>query len=236
MAQGQFRRGLMDGIPIALGYLSVSFAFGLTAVAQGVPAWAATIISMGNLTSAGQFAALPLFAASASWMEMALTQLVINLRYALMSVSLSQKFDRSVKWLDRLWISFCNTDEIFAVASSRDGEVGRTYLLGLVLLPYFGWALGTFLGGAAGTVLPELVRDALGIAIYGMFLAIIIPPAKRQRPVLVVVLVAAGLSCCFAWIPGLNQISSGFTVIICAVVAAAVGAVLSPRKEAHDAS
>lgn len=226
-----FRQGIRHGIPIGLGYLSVSFAFGMKAVGDGLTVLQAVLISMTNLTSAGQIAALPLMVGGASLAEMALTQLTINLRYALMSLSLSRKLDGSMGTLQRLIFSFANTDEIFAVASSQPGKVGKTYLYGLMLAPWIGWSLGTFLGGAAGTLLPAFVRTALGIAIYGMFLAIILPPARKSRPVRFVVLVAVGLSLCFRYIPGLNTVSSGFVIIICGVLAAAAGAWRFPAEE-----
>ncbi len=226
-----FRQGIRHGIPIGLGYLSVSFAFGMKAVGDGLTVLQAVLISMTNLTSAGQIAALPLMAGGASLAEMALTQLTINLRYALMSLSLSRKLDGSMGTLQRLIFSFANTDEIFAVASSQPGKVGKHYLYGLMLTPWIGWSLGTFLGGAAGTLLPVFVRTALGIAIYGMFLAIILPPARENRPVRFVVLVAVALSLCFRYIPGLNSVSSGFVIIICGVLAAAAGAWRFPAEE-----
>ncbi|MEG2377904.1 MAG: AzlC family ABC transporter permease [Clostridia bacterium] len=232
--QNSFRKGLRDGIPIALGYLSVSFTFGIMATAAGLPVWAAIAISMTNLTSAGQFAGLALIVSGAPLVEMALTQLVINIRYALMSLSLSQKFDKSVTRADRLAIAFGNTDEIFAVASAHTGEVGSRYMYGLIVAPYIGWTLGTIIGAVAGEVLPPIVTSALGIAIYGMFLAIIVPPARVYRPVLRVIAIAVAVSCAFFWIPGLNKLSSGFVIIICAVVAAGIGAVLYPIKEGAE--
>ena len=231
-----FQKGIKDGVPIALGYLSVSFTFGMMAVAGGLPVSLAVAISMTNLTSAGQFAGLSLLLSGGGYFEMALTQLVINLRYALMSVSLSQKFHKSVTVLDRLLIAFGNTDEIFAVASGQKAEVGKKYMYGLIFMPYLGWALGTLLGAAASAVLPETVRSALGIAIYGMFLAIFIPPMKHSRAVTAVVLTAAGLSCLFAYVPVLNRVSTGFVIIICAVVAATLGAVLKPIREERGAA
>ena len=219
-----FRQGIRHGIPIALGYLSVSFAFGMKAVGDGLTVLQAVLISMTNVTSAGQIAAVPLMVGGASLAEMALTQLTINLRYALMSLSLSRKLDGSMGTLQRMIFSFANTDEIFAVASSQPGKVGKYYLYGLMLTPWIGWSLGTFLGAAAGTLLPAFVRTALGIAIYGMFLAIILPPARKSRPVRFVVLVAVALSLCFHYIPGLNTVSPGFVIIICGVLAAALGA------------
>ncbi|MDO4484523.1 MAG: AzlC family ABC transporter permease [Clostridia bacterium] len=229
----KFFQGVRHGIPIALGYLSVSFTFGMKAVADGLTPLQAVLISMTNVTSAGQFAGLPLMLAQASLIEVALTQLIINLRYALMSISLSQKLDSTMTTLHRMCFSFCNTDEIFAVASGQQGKVGKWYLYGLMSTPWFGWALGTLLGAVAGTLLPPFVRSALGIAIYGMFLAIILPPARKEKSVRAVVLLAVGLSLCFRYLPMLKGISSGFVIIICAVVASAVGAWLFPVKEAE---
>lgn len=214
-----------------MGYLSVSFTFGMKAVADGLSPMQALLISMTNVTSAGQFAGLPLMVAQASLIEMALTQLIINLRYALMSLSLSQRLDQSMTTLHRMLFSFCNTDEIFAVASSQPEKVGRWYLYGLMSTPYWGWALGTLLGAVAGQLLPEFLRTALGIAIYGMFLAIILPPARKEKPVRVVVLIAVALSLCFRYIPALSTLSSGFVIIICAVAASTLGALLFPVKE-----
>jgi len=231
MVQNSFSKGVKDGIPIALGYLSVSFTFGITAALQGLPVWFALAISMTNLTSAGQFAGIGLIGSGATFLEMALTQLTINMRYALMSLSLTQKFSNGVKFIDRFWIAFVNTDEIFAMASGQKGSVGKKYMLGLASLPYIGWAMGTLLGAAAGNILPEIVRNAMGIAIYGMFLAIIIPVAREKRSVAAVVAVAVAMSCAFYWIPALASVSPGFVIIICAVVAAAFGALIFPVEE-----
>lgn len=227
----EFLKGVNHGIPIGLGYLSVAFTFGMKAVADGLDPAQALLISMTNVTSAGQFAGLPLILAQASMIELALTQLVINLRYALMSLSLSQRLDKTMTTPHRLLFSFMNTDEIFAVASGQPGKVGRIYLYGLMSTPYIGWALGTILGAVAGQLLPEFLRTALGIAIYGMFLAIILPPARKERPVRVVVLLAVAMSLMFRYLPVLNQVSSGFVIIICAVAASTVGALLFPVGE-----
>ena len=226
-----FLKGLRHGVPIGLGYLSVSFTFGMKAVGDGLTAVQAVMISLMNLTSAGQFAGLPLMVGGASMIEMALTQLIINLRYALMSLSLGQKLDGTMTTLRRMIFSFANTDEIFAVASSQPGKVGNTYLYGLMLAPIIGWSTGTLLGAVAGQLLPAFVRSALGVAIYGMFLAIILPPARKEKPVRVVVLIAVVLSLCFRYIPLLSSLSSGFVIIICAVAASALGAWLFPVKE-----
>ena len=231
----QYRKGLTHGLPIALGYLSVSFAFGIQASAAGLTWWQAVLISLLNVTSAGQVAGLQLMAGGAGLAEMALTQLTINLRYALMSLSLSQKLDKSMTLFHRLTLSFCNTDEIFVVASQQPGKVGKAYLYGLTNGPYLGWTLGTLLGAVAGDLLPVSVTNALGIAIYGMFLAIVLPPFRHSREVRIVVLISIGMSCLMTY--GLPFISSGFRIILCAVTASALGAWLLPQpceKEASD--
>lgn len=233
--QNSFKKGLSDGIPIALGYLSVSFAFGISVVSAGLPIYIAVLISMTNLTSAGQFAGLGLMLSHASLIEAALTQLIINLRYSLMSVSLTQKLHKSVTLPERFAISAGITDEIFAVAASSRRELGAKYFYGLILLPYLGWALGTLLGAVMGCILPAMVQSALGVAIYGMFIAIFIPPMKKSSTVTAVVLISALLSCCFAFIPLLKSVSTGFVIIICAVTAAAIGAVIKPVEETEAA-
>lgn len=227
-----FRKGLRDGIPICLGYISVSFAFGMTVVQDGLPVWLAVLISMTNLTSAGQFAGLGLIVAGSSYIEIAVTTFIINIRYMLMSLSLSQKVDEAMTSLQRWTLSFGITDEIFAVASQQKSAINASYFSGLILMPYIGWALGTLLGATVTELLPPILRSALGIAIYGMFLAIIIPPARTAKPVLWVVLFSAGLSCIFKWTPFLSWISSGWVIIICAVLVSAWAAFRYPVDDA----
>ena len=230
-----FMKGVKHGLPIGLGYLSVSFAFGTQCTDSGLTILQALLISMTNLTSAGQLAGLQVMVSQAALasglIEMALTQFIINLRYALMGLSLGQKLGPTMNTPRRMFFSFANTDEIFAVASSQPEKLHHHYLYGLMVMPYIGWSLGTLLGAAAGAVLPEFVTNALGIAIYGMFIAIVIPPACKEKPIAVVALTAAAISICFRYIPLLSSVSGGFVVIICAVVAAAVGALLFPVQE-----
>lgn len=227
-----FRKGLHDGIPIALGYLSVSFTFGIQCIANGLSWWQAFLISLTNLTSAGQFAGLGIICAgSAAYFQMACTQFIINLRYALMGLSLSQKADGSLKGIHRWLTGFGITDEIFVVAMGNKSEVSNKYMYGLILLPVIGWSGGTFLGAVAGTLLPKVVCSALCIAIYGMFLAIIIPPAKKSSAVLRVILIAVVLSCCFKYVPLMKRVPGGFAIIISTVVASALGALLFPVAE-----
>lgn len=229
-----FIEGIRDGIPICLGYFSVAFAFGIFAVESGLGVIQALLISMTNVTSAGQLAAVPIIVGGGTLIELAIAQLVINLRYALMSVSLSQKLGPTVRLIDRFVVSFVNTDEVFAVASGKKGAVGKRYLYGLILTPYIGWSLGTLLGAGAGNILPAAVVSALGIAIYGMFVAIVVPEAKKSVPTALCVMVAIVMSCCFRYIPLLTKVPAGFTVIICAVVASALFAYLAPLEKSEE--
>jgi len=231
MNKNDFRRGLVDGIPICLGYLSVSFAFGIFAVESGLSVWQAVMISMTCVTSAGQLAAVPIIAAAGGLLELAISQLVINMRYALMSISLSQKLDESVRLPDRFAIAFVNTDEVFAVASGQKGSVSKWYMYGLMLTPWLGWVCGTLTGAVAGNILPAVVTSALGVAIYGMFIAIVVPEAKKSRATAMCVGIAVGLSCLFYYLPGLKDVPSGFTIIVCAVFASAVMALAAPIPE-----
>ena len=226
-----FKAGIKDGLPICFGYLSVSFAFGIFATGAGLSVYEALLISMLNVTSAGQLAAVPIIVSMGSFVELALTQFVINLRYALMSVSLSQKLGESVRIRDRFLISFVNTDEVFAVSSAKSGKVGRIYMFGLILTPYLGWSLGTLLGAVAGNILPALLISALGIAIYAMFTAIVMPFAKSGLKPLLCVGMAALISVVLFYVPIFASIRSGFKIIITAVVTSLVFAVLSPIEE-----
>lgn len=223
-----FKEGLRDSIPICLGYLSVSFAFGIFAFQNGLSVLEALLISVTNVTSAGQLAGVPIIAGGGTLIELAMTQLFINLRYALMSVSLSQKFDASVTMLDRFIIAFVNTDEVFAVSSGKENKVSRNYMFGLILPPFLGWSFGTLLGALVGDIFPSVVIASLGIAIYGMFVAIVVPVAKRGNNVLKCVLIAMAMSCAFNFVPALSKVPAGFVIIICAVAASAFMAAVAP--------
>ena len=231
MNRNAYRTGVQRGLPVGVGYFSVSFGFGAMAAAQGVKALDATLISATNLTSAGQFAGLTLILASAGLWEMILTMVVINSRYALMSLALSQRMGREIGLLPRLAIAFINTDEIFALAMAEREKLTTPFLLGLGLMPVLGWTGGTLLGALAGSVLPLAVRTALGVMLYGMFIAIVVPPARQEKPVLAAVMLALTLSCLFTWVPGLKAVSPGISIVICTVAAAAVCAWLFPIPE-----
>ncbi|MCR5785443.1 MAG: AzlC family ABC transporter permease [Eubacterium sp.] len=226
----EFKRGAKDGIPIALGYFAVSFTFGIAGSVDGLYWWQVVLISMTNLTSAGQFAGLEVMAAAGSLIELALTQLVINLRYSLMALSLTQNLDKKFKGIYRWLYGFAITDEIFAVAATNEKPVRRSYFGGLMVLPYFGWMFGTLFGVVLGNVLPAVVVSSLGIAIYGMFVAIVVPDAKKDRNILIVVIVAMAISCILKFTPVFAHISSGFAIIICAVAASALGALVFPMS------
>ncbi len=231
MKKTLFIAGLTDGIPIAAGYFAVSFSFGIAAVAAGLAPLEALIISMTNLTSAGQFAAIGIISGGGSYIEMALSQLVINLRYSLMGLSLSQKLDSSFSRLHSLLLGHAVTDEIFAVAMSRPKKIRPLYFLGLTALPYIGWSAGTAAGAFLGALLPDALRSALSVSLYGMFIAIIVPAAKKERPILIVTAAAIAISCIIRYVPAFSFISSGFSIIICAVAASAIGACLFPADE-----
>lgn len=227
-----FSRGLKAGIPIGLGYFSVSISFGILAISAGFTWWQAVLISMTTVTSAGQFAGIGMMMLPGQYVAMLISQLTINVRYSMMAISLSQKVDDSFGKAARWLLGFFITDEIFAVAVAEP-RLSRSFLSGLAVLPYVGWALGTLTGALVGSILPQSLLNALCIALYGMFTAIVVPVAKQERPVLLVVLLAMVLSCLFTWVPVLNTVSTGIAVSICAIAAAAVGAALFPVKEAQ---
>ena len=260
MRSESFRKGVKDGIPIGLGYFAVSFTFGMMAVADGLSIWQAVLISLTNVTSAGQFAGLEImvmsgsywemsltnltsagqfagigiiFASGSLW-EMALTQLVINLRYCLMSFSLAQKFRRDESLVHRYIAAFGVTDEIFGISASQPGKVSAFYNYGAMCVAIPGWVLGTLAGAISGNLLPDFMMSALSVAIYGMFLAIIIPPAKQNKAVLAVVVAAMLISTLFKVIPFLSEVSSGFVIIITTLIVAGAAAYFCPIEDEKE--
>ena len=226
-----FMEGVKSGIPIGMGYLPVSFTFGFLAVSGGLPVWVACFISLTNLTSAGQFAGTNLILAGAGYVEVALTTLVINLRYMLMSLSLSQKLSETTGTLERLVLAFGITDETFVVSSLQPGILKSSYMIGLMTMPIFGWNLGTLLGGSISTLLPQALQNALGIALYAMFIALIIPAARKSLQVLSVIVMAVTINCLLKYLPVFSFISSGFRVILATILASAYGAWRYPKLE-----
>lgn len=227
----QLLQGLRDGIPIGLGYLAVSFSFGILARKAGLTTFQAVMMSALNLTSAGQFASLAIIEGAGSYLELALSQLIINLRYCLMSCSLSQKVDQKAPFFHRFLMAYGNTDEVFALSSAAKGPLSPFYSYGLIAVAMPGWSLGTLLGAAAGSILPERMLSALGVALYGMFCAIIIPPARQDRVLRVMILLSMAASLLFAVMPVLKDISSGMRVILLTVGISAAAAVFCPVRE-----
>ena len=226
------KKGIAAGLPIGLGYLSVSFTFGIMATSAGLSWWQALLISMLNLTSAGQLAGINIMIHPMQYIEMLIAQVTINIRYSFMSVSLSQKTDDSFTIKDRWILGGFVTDEIFGVAVTED-KVNKYFFAGLTILPYIGWASGTLIGALLGNVLPEIVLNSLNIALYAMFIAIIIPEAKKSVAISVVSLIAVGLSCFFYYVPPLSELSSGIVICICALIATCIGAILFPVKDSE---
>lgn len=231
MKSQEWKAGLIAGIPIALGYLSVSFGIGILAVQSGLTVFEAVILSLSNLTSAGQVAGIGVIAAGGSLLEMIATQFVINLRYALMGLSLTQKTDDTYHTPQRLIVSFGITDEIYALGASRPKQITPQYMYGIILISAAGWTLGTLIGAVAGEALPAAITDALGIMLYGMFIAICIPAAKKDRRIICAMAIAVALSILFRYV--LTFISSGFAIILCALVAAVVCALLFPVQDSE---
>lgn len=234
MNKQELKEGIRDGMPICLGYISVSMAFGLTAVKAGMPVWAAVLISFSNLTSAGQFAGTNLLLAQSSYIELMITTFIINIRYFLMSLSVSQKLDEKFGLKERLLASFGVTDEVFAVSMQRRKELTFSYMFGLIITPILGWTGGTIIGAVATSLLPEALTDAMGIALYGMFIAIIVPPAREHRSVLIAVVLAIVASYAFTYIPALSVLSGGWSVIIITIVVSAIAAWLFPIPEEKE--
>ena len=225
-----FKSGLKDAIPIALAYFAVSFSFGVSASSLGVPEWISTLMSTTNLTSAGQQAGVIIIAGLGTIVEILITQLVINARYFLMSLSLSQKLDKKFTLLDKCLIAFGITDEIFAVAVSNKNELTKQYFTGLIFLPWLSWTLGTLFGAVLGGLLPVFIVNALTIAIYAMFISIVLPAVFTNIKILPIILISAGLSCLFFFIDFLEPLKD-VSCVICALIASIVGAILFPISE-----
>lgn len=229
-----WKRGLQDGIPIALGYLAVSFTFGIAAKEAGITVLEAVIMSATNLTSAGQFAALGLIKVSSGYLEMAVTQLIINLRYSLMSCVLSQKISKDTGFIHRFFIATGITDEIFGLSASAEGKLNPYYTYGVISVAVPGWTLGTLLGILSGNLLPGRILSALNVALYGMFIAVIIPPAKNNKIIAVLISISMLLSLMFTKLPLLKLISPGFRIIILTLLIAGVAAILFPVEEGES--
>jgi len=225
-----FRNGLRDGLPIATGYFAVAFTLGIAARNAGFTALQTFVSSMTNLASAGQYAGYVVVASGASYLQMAIMILVANARYMLMSSALSQKFDSSTPFIHRFLVGYGVTDEIFGIAISVPGRLNPVYVYSAMLLTVPGWSFGSFLGVILGNALPANVVSALSVGLYGMFIAIIIPPARKDRLILSLVIISMICSAIFEWMPLISGVPAGMRVIILTVVIATVAAILFPVK------
>ena len=232
----QWKNGVQDGIPICLGYIAVSFTFGIMAKTAGLTPVQAVVMSVTNVTSAGQFAALGLIGAASTYSEMAVTQLILNLRYCLMSCAISQKLDAKTGFLHRFLVAHGVSDEIFGVSVAKNGRLSPFYNYGLMSVSIPGWVAGTFLGVVSGGLLPERMISALSIALYGMFMAVIIPPAKGSNLLAVIIFLSMMASLLFTKIEVFSHISAGFKIIILTLFIAGIAAFLFPvrEEELHD--
>lgn len=226
-----YKKGLIDGIPIALGYFAVAFALGILSKKAGLSPVEAASAAALTLASAGGYAGFAAIAAGASYLELALTELVVNARYLLMSFALSQKMSPKTPLFHRFVMSFGITDEIFGISSAIKGDLNPFYNYGAMTVSIPGWALGTLCGAVMGNVLPQSVVTALGVGIYGMFLAIIIPKARENKVVLWLIVAAMALSFAFSVLPVLKLLSSGLRVIVLTVVISLFAAIFFPVAE-----
>lgn len=230
-----FAEGLRDGLPIGLGYLAVSFSLGIAARNAGLNPFQGFLASLLTIASAGEYAAFAVIAAAGSYLEMALTILVTNLRYLLMSCALSQKFDPRAKLGHRMLVGFGITDEIFSAAIARPGRLEPMHSYGCMTASVPCWAIGTMLGIIAGNVLPLRLVSALSVALYGMFLAVVIPPARYSRPILLIVIVSFVLSLAASIAPVIKNWSGGMQTVVLTLVIASVFAVIFPVKQEENA-
>lgn len=230
-----FIHGMYAGIPIGLGYFAVSFAFGIQARAAGLSAFQAFCLSGSNLTSAGQFAGLAVIESAGALATLALTQVIINLRYCLMSCALSQKLSSETPFFHRFLMACGVTDEIFGVSVSVKGWLSPYYHYGQTVVAWPGWAVGTLCGALAGNILPDSVTAALGMALYGMFVAIVVPAAAQDRKILWVSVSAALLSLFFTYCPVICAISGGTRIILVTLLVAGAAAWMFPMKEDSNA-
>ncbi|MCR5068148.1 MAG: AzlC family ABC transporter permease [Erysipelotrichaceae bacterium] len=227
--KADFRDGIRQGLPIGLGYLFVSFGFGIYALANGFNTFEAVAVSFLNLTSAGQVAGVSIMAASGSLLEIAFSQLVINMRYLLMGIALSQKLDPEFSTSQRLIACHGITDEIFALTCSQKKPVTPELMYGITAIAVAGWTMGTLMGCLAGSLLPSVITDAMGILLYAMFIAIFVPPARHEKAVFLTVLLAIGVNCLFYYF--IPAVSPSLAVIISSLAAAGFISLIRPLKE-----
>lgn len=233
-----YLRGVRDGLPIAIGYFAVAFALGIRASGVGFSVIESTLLSLLNLTSAGEAAGIALIAAGTTYVELAFTQLVINIRYLLMSCSLSQKLSPSTSILHRMLIGYGVTDEIFGISAAIEGKLSPYYSYGAISVAAPGWTLGTLFGAVMGNVLPDRAVSALGVTLYAMFLAIILPPARKSRKIAAIVAISMAASAVLTLICdsfALTWFTEGFRIIFLTIIISAAAAVFFPIQDENDA-
>ena len=230
-----FLKGMKHGVPIATGYFAVSLTLGMAAAKAGITPLEATLMSLLMHASAGQFAAISLIAAGAGYVEMILTEVVVNLRYILMSCALSQKIRRDIPFFHRFLVAYDVTDEIFGISVAVEDKLNPFYTYGAMSVASPGWALGTLIGALLGDIMPERLLSAMNLALYGMFIAIVVPPAKKSRILTGIVLVSVAASTLFAYLPGIREISSGFQIMILTILIAGIAAWLFPVADGEEA-
>lgn len=226
-----FLEGLRDGLPIGLGYFAVAFSLGIVAQKAGVSAVQGFIASFFNVASAGEYALFTSIASAVTLIEIAVITLVVNARYLLMSCVLSQRFDENTKLIHRFLVGFGVTDELFGITIAREGKIEPVYNYGAMLISILLWSIGTSLGIFAGNFLPQSVVSALSVALYGMFIAIIVPPAKKNFVIAIAVVISFAASYCFNILPYVKELSGGSRTIIITIVISAILALVKPVKE-----
>lgn len=229
-----FLQGMKNGAPIGLGYLAVSFSLGIAAAGAGLTVFQAALASLLCNASAGEYAGFSLIASGAAYLEVALMTFIVNARYILMSCTMSQRMRPGERLGHRLLIGFDLTDELFSIAIARNGYVNPFYSYGAMAVSIPMWAAGTALGALAGNLLPARLVSALGVALYGMFLAVIVPPARKNKVILGLIAVCFALSAAAAYLPFVSEISEGTRTIILTVVISAAVALLFPVKVEND--
>lgn len=230
------REGFRDGIPIGLGYLAVSFSLGVAARNAGLSAFQGLLVSLLNNASAGEYAGFTVIAANGAYFEIFLMTLIANARYLLMSCALSQKFSPDTPLLHRILVGYDVTDEIFGITIARPGMLDPFYCYGAILIAAPCWAGGTALGVIAGNLLPARAVSALSVALFGMFLAVIIPPARKNRVVAAFVLISFAAGFAATRLPLLSRLSGGTRTILLTVLLSAIAAALFPVSDEESAS
>ena len=227
--KNEFKDGIISSIPIVLGYFFVSIGVGVYANNSSISALEAFVMSITNLTSAGEINAITIFGQNGTYFELFLSQILINSRYALMGISLSQKnFEKNFKTKSRLFLSFGITDEIFAVLINKKDNIGLKFSLPLVILPIIAWGTGTYIGAKLGSIIPNDISQCLNILIYAMLIAIIVPEGKKNKCILFTILCAVFFNVVFYYC--FKRVSIGYSIIISSVISAVISAIIFPKS------